>query len=891
LPDGQAATRNARGRARRPASAGDAGVSDLAHPGLPAIHGVVIDRPRLFAAPWRRLFLATAPAGYGKTILLRQLWSRISDKHAARIWLSLGPAHRDFEVFLRSLSAELTAQSFSPQQWRGRPEEIGARLASAIAKASQPFYLMLDDYHMAAGSELDAFIRALISASGGETHLAIATRGRARIGAAILAAREDLTSVGASDLAFSVEEALRFLQERIPREDAVALHSQTEGWPAALQLASQTALGAEAGHGARWTVSATSGEVGVLIAEETFDPLPEPLQALLIETAHLNTLVAGDVDEVRGRGDSTGLLAELEGSLALVFPDRNRPDRLRRHALLRRFLETRFTLLAESRRHELVERTISRLVRSGEIGAALRLAQRSAPGSSSLALLESAPPESVWTAEALLDLPGDLADLSEHRFAGAPRAARLRGLSLYASGHMADARAAIQAGLAQTQAAEAGGVGARATDVARDRKVWEGLYTAIFDETVTDQGLGDIALLARETAGRASHTLPAHVASVLALRAGRSGEAHALARLIGADANAPLLARELGALNGAVTALFDASPQRAAAALALLPGETTTHPNLEAAFRLCAIWLAEERGAPWREADLPSRDAPPLLLGLSPELFVERARLAAAGKQRADGVDAASAVLHVARAAALASGWRRAEAALEAEMLNLWARAGRRDARARALAEIVARHGKSGHSEGVLASARFDVSTGAYRRARAKLLGLLSATDLCRRRRVEALIIDARAALALNQADEADIALGQFLDISSEGVMARRFHEDGAGLWEPLMALASRITTVDASNTSLDVVADLAVTRPICDGDEALAPPTLQESLMFAALRRTGSRGGAALDLDMSENTLKYYLKRVFEKWGVRDWRLAMRIAERLPASAPDTGA
>jgi DNA-binding NarL/FixJ family response regulator len=121
--------------------------------------------------------------------------------------------------------------------------------------------------------------------------------------------------------------------------------------------------------------------------------------------------------------------------------------------------------------------------------------------------------------------------------------------------------------------------------------------------------------------------------------------------------------------------------------------------------------------------------------------------------------------------------------------------------------------------------------------------------------------------------------------------MARRFHEDGAGLWEPLMALGSRIATLDPGNSCLDTVADLAVTRPACDGAEALVPPTPQESVMFAALRRTGSRGGAALDLAMSENTLKYYLKRVFEKWSVRDWRLAMRIAERLPAPAPDASA
>jgi hypothetical protein len=878
-PRGHMGPRSGR-RAQAAASAADAATPGLVHQVHPDGFGAVIDRSRLWSAPWRRLFLAAAPAGYGKSILLRQLWTSIADKRAVRVWLSLGPTHRDFAVFLKGLTAALEAQSLSLPEWRGPPEEMAARLAGAIMDASRPVYLMLDDYHAAAGPELDAFIRALTSAPGEEMYLAIATRSRPRIGAAILSARGDLTSVGVSDLAFTAEEAARFLEGKVSREDAVALHAQTEGWPAALQLAARAP---NARNAAGPTVSAVGGEVGVLVAEETFDPLPESLRALLIETAHLNTLSAADADEVRGHGDSTGLLAELEGSLALVVPDRDRPGRLRRHGLLRRLLETRFTLLPESRRNVLVERTISCLVRAGEVRSAISLAQRSASGSSALALLEPAPAESAWTAEAVFDLPGDLADLSEDRFSHAPRARRLRGLSLYAKGRMADARGAIMAGLAETGANEVGGVGAQASDAVRDRQVWAGLSAAIFDETVSAQDLADITLLARETAGRASHTLPAHVASVLSLRAGRSPEAYALARHIGANADGRSMAHDLGGMQGAVMAIFDASPQRASAALGLIQEGTTAHPGLEAAYRLCSAWLAEESGASWSGTDLPSRDAPPLLLGLSPELFVERARLSAASLQHAEGVDAASAVLHVARAAALASGWRRAEVALEAEMLNVWARAGRRDASARTLAEIVAQHGKAGRPEAILARARFDVSAGAYRRARTGLQALLSAPNVSRRRRVEALIIDARSAQALNQADDADIALEKFLVLSGEGVMARRFHDDGAGLWEPLMALASRIATTDASNPCLDILADLAVTRPACKGADPLAAPTDQERVMFAALRRTGSRGGAAVDLAMSENTLKYYLKRVFEKWDVRDWRLALRIADRLP--------
>jgi LuxR family transcriptional regulator, maltose regulon positive regulatory protein len=881
-PKGPRASARVRAGARRRASAGHGGASRLTRSGPPGARVAMIDRPRLYSGPWRRLLLATAPAGYGKTILLKQIWARLPDKGVVKVWLSLGPAHRDFDVLLRDLSGALQAQSFAPPEWRGSPEEMGARLAHAFAEAPEPLYLILDDYHAAAGPELDGFVRTLAGASGDAIYLAIATRARAKVGAAVLAARGDVTFVGATDLAFSLEETRRLFHGRIPKEKAAALHVQTEGWPAALQLACHAVRDETPGDAAAWPISATSGEVGALIGEETFDPLPEELQALLIETAFLEALNADDVDEVRGRGDSAGLLADLERSAALVFPDRSRPDRLRRHLLLRRFLEARFTLWGEDRRGEIAERTISCLARAGEIGSALRLARRCSPRSPSLALLESAPPESFWTAEALLNLPSDLSDLSEACFAGAPRAALVRGLALYASGRMADARAAIEAGLAEMRTGEIHGAGMRAANGVRDWKAWEGLRAAIFDETVSGQFIDDLATIAREARPPVTHALPAHVASVLALRAGRSEEAVVLAQSIAAEGKDGPPARALGAVHEAVTALFDASPQRAAAALARLRGVAFERPNLEAAWRLCAVWLAHERCAPWRGVELPPRDAQPLLLGLSPELFVERARLAAAEAQHADGVEAAGAVLRDARAAAQARGWRRADAGLEAETLTLLARTGASGATARELVESLARHGKTACSETVLALARFDVSSGAYRRARTRLAALLAAPALARRRRVEALIIDARAAHAIEQAGEANLALEQVLAMSREGVMARCFHEDGVGLWEPLMALASKMATIDPNSACLDVLADLAVTRPSCEGGLALAPPTPQESSMFAALRRAGSRAGAARDLAMSENTLKYYLKRVFEKWRVHDWRLAMRIAERL---------
>jgi LuxR family transcriptional regulator, maltose regulon positive regulatory protein len=846
-----------------------------ARPGPPEAQVSVIDRPRLLSAPWRRLLLATAPAGYGKTLFLKQVWSALPDKGVVKVWLSLGPEHRDFSVFLRDLSEALQAQAFAPPAWRGRPEEMGARLAHAVARGAGSLYLVLDDYHAAAGAELDAFVRALNGSRGNTLHVAIATRSRANIGAAVLAARGEVNLISATDLAFSLEETQRLLGGRDAHGEALALHTQAGGWPAALHLASRLALGERPGQPATGLISATSGEVAALIREETFDLLPEALQTLLVETAYLETLNADNVDDVRGHGDSAGLLDELEHSGALVFSDSNHPGALRRHPLFQRFLEARFALLGDERRSELADRTMHCLTRMGAIGSAFRLAHRWSPGSVALEWLEQAPPEGFWTADSIFRLPDELSALDAEDFVRAPRASLVRGLALHAEGRIDDARMAFEANLQRMRPAGT-------EDAGREWKVWEGLRAGLFDEVAPDQLLEDLAAIARGAPQRRSRLLPAHAASVLALRTGQSEDACALARLVGGGGEDPQAPRIVGAIHEAVTGLFDASPRRAATALAGLETAPFDDVKLEAAFRLCGAWAAHERGASWSDEDLPPHDAPPLLLGLSPELLVERARLAVAASQRTGGIDAAAERLREARAIARTRQWWRSDVLLEAETLTSLARAGVRGAKIRVLAESLAQRDNGACPEAILALARCDLVSGAWRRARGRLAGLFAAPAVARRWRVEGLILDARAAHALEQESDVSAALEQFLVMSAKGVMVRCFHDDGAELWEPLMASAARMAASDSDGACLDVAAELAITRALHGDETPLEPPTEQERLMFAALRRTGSRAGAARDLAMSENTLKYYLKRVFEKWDVRDWRIAMHVAERL---------
>jgi DNA-binding CsgD family transcriptional regulator len=332
----------------------------------------------------------------------------------------------------------------------------------------------------------------------------------------------------------------------------------------------------------------------------------------------------------------------------------------------------------------------------------------------------------------------------------------------------------------------------------------------------------------------------------------------------------------------ALAALYDGALEEASEALRQAQGIAApqkTRAAYQAALGVCASLLRRERGEAW-SASPPADGAS--LLGFSPEILVESARLAAISALRDSGYGAARGHLKRAREAAVACVWRRAETALLAEELVLAARGGEHRAAA-SLAQEIKKLGGSEAPEVVLALATFEIEKGANAAARVRLAALLS-RELPRRWRMRGLILDARAAAALAAGGDAGASLARYLALCGEGVMAATFFEDGAALWNELLDITSKLTPMGQRDRRLDAVADLAIARAHFVDGAPLAAPTDQEVGMLAALRRSGARAEAARMLKMSENTLKFYLKRVFQKWRINDWRLAVRVAERMGA-------
>jgi LuxR family maltose regulon positive regulatory protein len=216
----------------------------------------LVARPRLVnkldREPGRRLTLVSAPAGFGKTTLLGKWVKDRTDMGRAVVWLSLDEDDNDPARFLRYLVAAIgrgrEGEAFgegilaalrSPEL--PRIEALAGALVDEVASLPSGLDLVLDDYHIIESEAVHRIVSYLLEYLPEDAHLVVSGRVDPPLPLARLRAHDQMIRLGASELAFILEEAVAFLRGvmelDLSRVDIANLEERTEGWIAGLQLA------------------------------------------------------------------------------------------------------------------------------------------------------------------------------------------------------------------------------------------------------------------------------------------------------------------------------------------------------------------------------------------------------------------------------------------------------------------------------------------------------------------------------------------------------------------------------------------------------------------------------------------------------------------------------
>lgn len=294
----------------------------------PAMGAPFVARARLverFAqAAGARLALVQAPAGFGKTTLLRHLYDTFRADGCIVAWMTVDAGDNDLDRFMTCLG-----QAFQQLQGNSVIDNGSFDLAQAIESTPVPFMLILDEFEHLHNPAALSVVEQMVDLLGPQQRIVIGTREQPMLSMGRLRARQQLLEIDAGQLRFNVEETAHFLRDKrsllLDPQDIEQLHQVTGGWAAALWLSSLVLENNDDPKRFIRTFSGSNTVIASYLAEDVLSHKPKHLQDFILKTSILQKFSADSCNAVAERDDGRELIREIERSnMFLVSLDEQR---------------------------------------------------------------------------------------------------------------------------------------------------------------------------------------------------------------------------------------------------------------------------------------------------------------------------------------------------------------------------------------------------------------------------------------------------------------------------------------------------------------------------------------------------------------------------------------
>jgi LuxR family maltose regulon positive regulatory protein len=198
-----------------------------------------------------KLALITAPAGYGKSTLMSQWFGQLKDQGLCCTWLSIESQENDATRFVRYLahSIEMAVEGFSHGiisllDSGSDPESqaFAEHFVARLIELDKKIFIFVDDFHCISNPRLLELIEWSLKYLAVNITFIIGSREVLPFSTTQLTLQHQLFVLKIKDLRFTEMESRELLKDQsaVGTDDKLIhqLNERTEGWPAALVLAS-----------------------------------------------------------------------------------------------------------------------------------------------------------------------------------------------------------------------------------------------------------------------------------------------------------------------------------------------------------------------------------------------------------------------------------------------------------------------------------------------------------------------------------------------------------------------------------------------------------------------------------------------------------------------------
>lgn len=319
-----------------------------------------VQRPKLLAV--------VAPMGYGKTVLMSELHTRLVAGGERCYWTTLDERDIHAEDVLQRLERHSTryARASHPTQALFRGDAtLESRVESLVRVASdhpEGFTAFIDNLHFCTDPRLGPMLDRLVFGTPQAARFVISSTAALPIHLARAKLEGRVRQIGYAELALDLSGVADLLGPGITAALGPgyleAILKQTEGWPAALRMMQLALASSDEPRALLQRFSGSDEDLVALLNRQVLHGLPPALRDFLLVIAPLHTFDAALCAHATGDGQAQAHLDWLVQHNVFMLPlDRSR-RRYRLHGLFRQ------CLLAEARRAQASEQRLAVLERA-----------------------------------------------------------------------------------------------------------------------------------------------------------------------------------------------------------------------------------------------------------------------------------------------------------------------------------------------------------------------------------------------------------------------------------------------------------------------------------------------------------------------------------------------